>query len=224
MTILSSVGAGHRQLSFPIPEGTLNAELWWPENPWGVIVFAHGSGSNRHSPRNRKMAEFFYQAGLASLLLDLLLSEESSADSGMLIGLDRFSERFGQASCWLQQFSGALPLGFYGASTGAAVALQASLQGQVSAQAVVSRGGRPDLLGADLRQVRTPCLFLVGERDLQVRAWNQSALEALPLSTPCQLQVIPGAGHLFEGPGELERVAELSVEWYRRFMAKSPAD
>lgn len=214
---------GQQTLSVPILSGCLEADLYWPEKAWGLVLFAHGSGSNRHSPRNRKAAKLFFQAGLASCLLDLLFHEEQASDSGMLIGLDQFAQRFAEAVQWLKAEIGAeLPLGFYGASTGAAVALMASMAGNIPVRAIVCRGGRPDLVGQSLRLVRTPTLFLVGGRDPQVLIWNQEALEALPTRTPKHLDVIAGAGHLFEGLGELEAVTERSLDWYRRFLKNEP--
>jgi putative phosphoribosyl transferase len=218
-----SIPAGQQTLSVPISSGQLDADLYWPEKAWGLVLFAHGSGSNRHSPRNRKAAKLFFQAGLASCLLDLLFIDEQASDSGMLIGLNQFAQRFAEATQWIESVLGAeLPLGFYGASTGAAVALMASLAGHNPVRAIVCRGGRPDLVGQSLRLVQTPTLFLVGSRDPQVLLWNQEALEALPARTPRQLDVIAGAGHLFEGLGELEAVTERSLNWYRRYLKNEP--
>lgn len=210
-------------LKIPIGSGVLEADVFWPEHPWGMVVFAHGSGSNRHSVRNRKTAQHFFQAGLASVLPDLLFAEEQAQDSSLLVGLDQFALRFVAATSWLQSIAPSrLPLGFYGASTGAAVALMASLSGNIPVQAIVSRGGRPDLVGSVLRLVQAPTLFLVGSRDPQVLLWNEEAIEALPNSTPRHLEVIPGARHLFEGSGELEQVAKHSLEWYRCFLKNEP--
>lgn len=218
-----SIPIGQQTLSVPVSSGQLEADLYWPEKAWGLVLFAHGSGSNRHSPRNRKAAKLFSQAGLASCLLDLLFAEEQASDSGMLIGLDQFAQRFAEATQWIDSAMGAeLPLGFYGASTGAAVALMASMAVNSPVRAIVCRGGRPDLLGQALRLVQTPTLFLVGSRDPQVLLWNQEALEALPARTLKQLDVIAGAGHLFEGLGELEAVTERSVNWYRRYLKNEP--
>lgn len=217
------IPAGQQTLSVPISSGQLDADLYWPEKAWGLVLFAHGSGSNRHSPRNRKAATLFFQAGLASCLLDLLFIDEQASDSGMLIGLNQFAQRFAEATQWIESVLGAeLPLGFYGASTGAAVALMASLTGPNPVRAIVCRGGRPDLVGQSLRLVQTPTLFLVGSRDPQVLLWNQEALKVLPARTPKQLDVIAGAGHLFEGLGELEAVTERSLNWYRRYLKNEP--
>jgi len=188
----------------------------------GVVLFAHGSGSGRHSPRNQLVAATLGQAGLATLLLDLLSVGEEAADraGGRLrfdVGL--LAGRLQAAMDWLggEPRTRALPLGLFGASTGAAAALLAAAARPGEVAAVVSRGGRPDLAGPALERVRAPTLLVVGGRDEQVLALNRAARERL--AGVAELEVVPGATHLFEEPGALERVAGLARDWFGRWLA-----
>ncbi|WP_405390781.1 phosphoribosyltransferase [Streptomyces sp. NBC_01102] len=188
----------------------LAGDLVLPGNAGAVVVFAHGSGSSRHSPRNRSVATALNGAGLGTLLLDLLTPGEevyraNVFDIGLLAG------RLAGATTWLRHRA-ALPVGFFGASTGAAAALRAAAAPDSDIGAVVSRGGRPDLAGADLSGVRAPTLLIVGGDDTTVIDLNRQAQAAL--SCENRLDIIPGATHLFEEPGALERVAELAREWF----------
>jgi putative phosphoribosyl transferase len=183
----------------------------------GVVVFAHGSGSSRHSPRNHRVAAALHDRGLATLLMDLLTAEEEAVDvysrrhrfDIALLGM-----RLLGAAAWVaaEPTTRDLPIGYFGASTGAAAALVAASRG-VGVAAIVSRGGRPDLAGDDaLRAVRAPTLLLVGERDQQVLELNRSAQTRM--TADCRLVLIPRAGHLFEEPGALDQVAQLAGDWF----------
>ncbi len=196
---------------------TLDADLAGPDSPVGVVAFAHGSGSSRHSPRNREVAAVLQAAGLATLLADLLTPEEEQADlrTGHLrfdIGL--LAGRLAAIADWLSEepTMSALPVGFFGASTGGAAALVAAARRPQGVSAVVSRGGRPDLAGADLGAVRAPTLLIVGGRDDVVLGLNQRALGELRGEK--RLEVVPGASHLFEEPGALQTVAGLARAWF----------
>jgi putative phosphoribosyl transferase len=196
-----------------------------PPEPAGVVVFAHGSGSSRHSPRNRKVAAALQERHLATLLFDLLTPEEEAIDR--VTGRLRFdvlllSRRLIGAVDWLatQPELRDLPVGLFGASTGAAAALSAAAHRSDRVGAVVSRGGRPDLAANDLGAVRAPTLLIVGERDREVLALNRRAANAL--RSPHEIAIVAGASHLFEEPGALEEVARLAGEWFRRHRAATP--
>jgi len=189
----------------------------------GVVLFAHGSGSSRHSPRNREVAARLHEAGLATLLLDLLTAEEEAAerhtrhlrfDIGLLI--DRLEAAVDALTHTTDV--GALPIGCFGASTGAAAALGVAGRRPEAIAAVVSRGGRPDLTPPDLlAAVRAPTLLIVGGRDEAVIAFNEDARRAL--RAPVEQQIVPGASHLFEEPGALERVGDLAAGWFTEHLA-----
>ncbi|MTE13573.1 phosphoribosyltransferase family protein [Nocardia aurantiaca] len=191
----------------------LAGHLTIPEHPIGVVLFAHGSGSSRHSPRNRYVAEVLQQAGLGTLLFDLLTREEeinraNVFDIGLLAG------RLVDVTEWLaqQQYAADLPVGYFGASTGAAAALCAAADPRVHVGAVVSRGGRPDLAGRALSAVRAPTLLIVGGHDYAVMELNRQAAKAM--SCEIALAEVPGATHLFEEPGTLRKAAELARDWF----------
>lgn len=194
---------------------TLEADIALPDRAHGVVMFAHGSGSSRHSPRNRQVARALQDRRLATVLLDLLTAEEERLDA--IDGSYRFdipllARRLAGAGRWVarQPVLGALPLGYFGASTGAAAALIAAAGSSTNVRAVVSRGGRVDLAGEALGQVQCPVLMIVGARDRVVLDLNRAALERLPRA---ELAVVPGATHLFEEPGALEEVADLAASW-----------
>ncbi|HEX6477128.1 MAG TPA: dienelactone hydrolase family protein [Acidimicrobiales bacterium] len=202
-----------------IPAGgcTLDADLAGPDAPTGVVAFAHGSGSSRHSPRNREVAAVLQGAGLATLLADLLTPEEEQADlrTGHLrFDIGFLAGRLGAVAHWLseERTTSRLPVGFFGASTGGAAALVAAARQPQGVSAVVSRGGRPDLAGADLGAVRAPTLLIVGGRDDVVLDLNREALGELRGEK--RLEVVPGATHLFEEPGALQTVASLARSWF----------
>jgi putative phosphoribosyl transferase len=202
---------------------SLAGRLTIPEHSTGIVVFAHGSGSSRHSPRNRYVAEVLNKAGLATLLFDLLTTDEESNranvfDIGLLAG------RLVDVTGWLarQPDTAALPVGYFAASTGAGAALVAATDPQVKVGAVVSRGGRPDLAGSFLRNLHAPTLLLVGGRDDVVLGLNRQAQAAIP--GECELVVVPGATHLFEEPGTLERVAVLARDWFVHYLSRSTSN
>lgn len=189
-----------------------NAEL-------GTVLFAHGSGSSRHSPRNREVAEVLQEAGFATLLLDLLTASEERRD--LQTGEHRFdigllTSRVVAAIGWMRDEGTGGPLGVFGASTGAAAALRAAAAKPDEIDAVVSRGGRPDLAEEALEVVKAPTLLIVGGDDPQVLDLNRRALAALNAAS--SLEVVRGASHLFEEPGKLEHVARLATDWFRRHL------
>src|SRR5437588_5641451 len=201
---------------------TLEGNLNIPENPPGVVLFAHGSGSSRHSPRNQFVAQVLHKAGFATLLIDLLTADEEEQDwqTGRLrFNIDLLSQRVEGATNWLtlNPATANLKIGYFGASTGAAAALVAAAQRPLAVGAVVSRGGRPDLASSYLTQVQAPTLLLVGSKDTQVIELNRWAFSLLRCEK--QLEIIPGASHLFEEPGTLEKVAQLASQWFTRYLA-----
>jgi putative phosphoribosyl transferase len=192
---------------------SLPGELSVPSDAVGIAVFAHGSGSSRLSPRNVAVARALNERGIATLLFDLLSPAEAE-DRGNVFDIDLLADRLEIATRWAttDQASGGLPIGLFGASTGAAAALVVAARMTEEISAVVSRGGRPDLAGAALEEVTSPTLLIVGSEDPVVGEMNREALGSLRGER--RLEVIPGAGHLFEEPGALERVAELAAEWF----------
>jgi putative phosphoribosyl transferase len=200
----------------------LEGELNIPEGARGVVLFAHGSGSSRHSPRNRFVAEFLREGALGTLLIDLLTAREEAAeaDTGRLrFDIELLGERLAALTDWLISHTAtrALPIGYFGASTGAAAALVAAARRPDAVRAVVSRGGRPDLAASSLPRVAAPTLLIVGERDALVLDLNR---EVLPqLRGEKALAIVPAATHLFEEPGALNEVARLAREWFRRHLA-----
>jgi pimeloyl-ACP methyl ester carboxylesterase len=189
-----------------------------PLQPRALILFAHGSGSSRHSPRNRQVAQVLHGCDLATLRFDLLTEDEADARSNAF-DIPLLAGRLLQALEWQrgQPSLSALPCGLFGASTGAAAALAAAAEEATAVYAVVSRGGRPDLAGAALPRVVAPTLLVVGGNDPEVLRLNRAALSALRCE--CELAVVPGATHLFEEPGTLEAAARLAADW---FMAHLP--
>ena len=192
---------------------SLPGDLEIPEPAIGVVVFAHGSGSSRRSPRNVRVAERLQAEGLATLLFDLLTDDEAG-DRDKVFDIALLARRLEGAVGWLRGESGAgqLPLAFFGASTGAAAALVAAAHLGSDVATVVSRGGRPDLAGDALEAVTAPTLLIVGGADHQVLEVNLQAQRHLRCET--RLEIVPGATHLFEEPGSLERVAELAAAWF----------
>jgi putative phosphoribosyl transferase len=201
------------QAVVPVGGLRLQGELVVPQGARGVVAFAHGSGSSRHSPRNRYVAEVLRQAGLATLLFDLLGPEEE-ADRARVFDIPLLAERLRAAVHWLPEQTevAGLPIGCFGASTGAAAALWVAADAGSEVAAVVSRGGRPDLAATRLAGVRAPTLLLVGGDDHQVLGLNRRA--AAELGCPHELVVVPGATHLFEEPGTLEAVAGHAARWF----------
>jgi dienelactone hydrolase len=217
------VAAAGAQISIPVGPVRLPGTLTLPASAQGVVLFAHGSGSSRHSPRNRFVAQVLVDAGIGTLLFDLLTPDEDRAyETRFDIGL--LTSRLLAATDWAkhEMQTSSLPLGYFGASTGAAAALAAAAACGTQIAAVVSRGGRPDLAGADaLARVNAPTLLLVGGEDDVVIDLNRTAYAHL--ACPKELVIVPGATHLFEEPGTLERVAADAAAWFRRWL-RSPAN
>lgn len=198
-------------------EVTLEGNLCIPGVAQGVIAFAHGSGSSRHSPRNRYVAQVLRNAGLATLLFDLLTAEEEVDDirtAKLRFDIGLLARRLVAATAWLKENADTrkLGVGYFGASTGAAAALVAAAERPDIVAAVVSRGGRPDLAGKALPGVKAPTLLIVGGHDFQVIEMNQAALAKINVEK--KLVIVPGATHLFEEPGALEEVARLAADWF----------
>ncbi|MBS0637499.1 MAG: dienelactone hydrolase family protein [Verrucomicrobia bacterium] len=195
----------------------LRAILVIPQNAIGIVVFAHGSGSGRLSPRNQFVASFLQQNGLGTLLVDLLTEEEERIDDQtrqFRFDIDLLAERLEECTAWLRTQS-SLPIGYFGASTGAAAALLAA---DDSIKAIVSRGGRPDLALDALAQVKAATLLIVGGDDLAVIELNKKAYDALTAEK--RLEIVPGATHLFEEPGALEIVSRLASDWFTKYLGE----
>ena len=200
---------------------TLEGTLSLPPEARGLVLFAHGSGSSRLSPRNRHVAHILNDAWLATLLVDLLTEDEETIDlrtAHLRFDIGLLAERLVGATDWLtrQPDTRHLPIGYFGASTGAAGALVAAATRPQVVSAIVSRGGRPDLAGPSLANVRAPTLLIVGGQDHVVIELNRSALDLLHGEK--QLVIVPGATHLFEEPGALDEVAQLAREWFERYL------
>ena len=200
----------------------LDGNLSLPEGARGIVLFAHGSGSSRLSPRNRHVAKLLNQARLATLLVDLLNPEEEAVDlrtAQLRFNIGLLAERLVGITDWLVKEPDTQPLriGYFGASTGAAAALVAAAERPKMVRAVVSRGGRPDLAGPALAHVEAPTLLIVGGNDLLVIELNRAAL--VQLRSEKRLVIVPGATHLFEEPGALDEVARLAREWFERYLA-----
>ena len=205
----------------PIGDQWLPGDLGLPSLPQGVVLFAHGSGSSRHSPRNQFVAGTLEQRGLATLLIDLLTPDEEAIDvrtAEFRFNLDMLTERLGAIVGWLgrREVTSDLPIGLFGASTGGGAALMAAAARPHDVAAVVSRGGRPDLAGASLGQVRAPTLLIVGADDEPVIQMNRDAMKQM--RGVVKLEIVPGATHLFEEPGTLEQVAALAGDWFGRYL------
>jgi putative phosphoribosyl transferase len=206
-----------RHVTVPAGGARLEGDLTVPRETIGTVVFAHGSGSGRFSPRNQYVAAELVRGGLATLLMDLLTSAEEAIDrrtAHLRFDIRLLSERVIAAIDWLEadEQVGSLHVGCFGASTGAAAALVAAAERPRKVRAVVSRGGRPDLAGEALRRVTAPTLLIVGSRDTEVLRLNQQAQQLL--AGESRLEIVPGATHLFEEPGALEQVAALARDWF----------
>lgn len=207
------------ELSIPIGRVSLKGRFFMPENAVGMVLFSHGSGSSRKSPRNNYVAGVLQEKGLGTLLFDLLTEYEDKVyENRFNIGL--LTRRLIEVTEWVMVYNHLekLPIGYFGASTGAASALRAAGHFRDGIEAVVSRGGRPDLAMEDLPRVTAPTLLLVGGLDTPVIELNRQAQQAM--IAPCKLEIIPGASHLFEEPGTLERVAALSATWFEKHFQK----
>jgi dienelactone hydrolase len=212
-----------RLVDIAAPGAVLEGELALPSGATGIVLFVHGSGSGRRSPRNRNVARSLRaRAGVATLLFDLLTEEEDlrdARDGALRFDIAFLARRVEAATDWVLRIpeTRALRIGYFGASTGAAAALLSASERPDDVGAVVSRGGRPDLVDAGhLARVRAPTLFIVGGEDYPVLDWNRAARAAMKIET--RLDVIAGASHLFEEPGALEDVARRSAEWFRKWL------
>lgn len=217
MTAIYTLKERTMPVHIPLDEAALQGDLQSPDNPRGLVIFVHGSGSSRFSPRNRRVATALNQHGLATLLLDLLSNEEQRIDAETMqfrFDIPLLAARSTLVATWAEKNPDLrrLPIGLFGASTGAAAALitAATLGSRISA--VVSRGGRPDLAAEHLREVKAPTLLIVGGADRTVLELNQKAMERMQCVT--RLHVVPGATHLFEERGALEEVTKTAAEWF----------
>jgi pimeloyl-ACP methyl ester carboxylesterase len=208
-------------VSIPVGRDTIQGDLTLPADAEAAVIFAHGSGSSRHSPRNKYVAEVLNRGALATLLIDLLTPEEEVVDIGNAeyrFNIDLLAHRLIAATDWATQVPtlSSLPLGYFGASTGAAAALVGAAQRPQRISAVVSRGGRPDLAEEWLERVEAPTLLIVGEFDRDVLTLNRTAAEAM--RPPSEIRIVAGATHLFEEEGAMEQVASLAREWFRKHL------
>ncbi len=211
-----------RQREIIVPPWGLPGVLREPQHPRGLVAFAHGSGSSRFSPRNIAVAEALGEAGFATLLFDLLTPQEEE-DRANVFDIPLLAERLVGAAQWAarEPSLAELPLGLFGASTGAAAALVAAARMPERVRAVVSRGGRPDLAAADLPEVRAPTLLIVGGDDDVVIQLNEQAMARM--TALCELKIVPGATHLFPEPGALETVIRLAIGWFSRHLPPAGA-
>lgn len=208
-------------VQIPVKNAVLEGELCMPTGARGVVTFAHGSGSSRHSPRNQYVARVLNQAGLATLLMDLLTRREEEAEQftrHLRFDISMLAERLGETMKWLatQPLMRSAAMGIFGASTGGAAAIVAAAEHPREVRAVVSRGGRPDLAGSALMSLKTPTLLIVGGADYQVIELNSKAYNRM--QGVKRMEIVPGATHLFEEPGALERVAELARDWFQNYL------
>jgi putative phosphoribosyl transferase len=220
------MSAVHESVGIPAGAVVLLADVAVPEPMRGVVVFAHGSGSSRHSPRNQYVARQLQAAGFATVLADLLTVEEEQVDArtgALRFDIDLLATRLSAITDWLAAHRSMAEhsVGLFGASTGAAAALVAAAERPHSVRAVVSRGGRPDLAGDALSAVHQPTLLIVGGRDPVVIELNRAAMERL--AGEKRLEIVPGASHLFEEPGALEQVAHLARDWFSRHLTGEPS-
>ncbi|MGH9766449.1 MAG: dienelactone hydrolase family protein [Blastocatellia bacterium] len=209
------------QARIPAGDAVLDGDLMIPSGASGIVLFAHGSGSSRHSPRNMNVARIIREAGIGTLLFDLLTREEESVDvftRHLRFDIELLTERLVEATRWVgsQGVTRDLRFGYFGSSTGAAAALMAATRLEEEIGAVVSRGGRPDLAGDALPLVKSPTLLIVGERDDQVVELNQDAYSRLRCEK--EMRIIPGATHLFEEQGALDQVADFAAGWFREHL------
>jgi dienelactone hydrolase len=213
---MNAIQAHEREISIPVEESAIAGTLVVPQNASSIVIFAHGSGSSRLSPRNQLVAEALQQVGIATLLMDLLTPAEDSVDEFTTehrFNIDLLAKRVVLATDWIldQPDWSRFQVGYFGASTGAAAALVAATK-RPRVQAVVSRGGRPDLASNALRSVKAPTLLIVGGDDVEVIELNRQALAQLQCEK--RIDIVPGASHLFEEPGALDEVARLARNWF----------
>lgn len=206
-------------LDIPLASVTLKGDLIVPENATGIVIFSHGSGSSRFSSRNKMVAELIQQHHIGTFLFDLLTEEEDETNENRF-NIDLLSDRLIATTQWLmdQESTKALPIGYFGASTGAASALRAAAHFKEKIKAVVSRGGRPDLAISNLPHVTAPTLLIVGSLDTPVISMNKMAYDTL--EAPKEMKIVEAATHLFEEPGKLQEVADLAIDWYKKYLTK----
>ena len=214
------------QIGTIVPVGgmDLSADVSLPDRAQGLVLFAHGSGSSRHSPRNRHVADVLNRGSIGTMLIDLLTEEEEVVDlqtAELRFDIPLLGRRVAAITDWIgrQPYLKNLGLGYFGASTGAAAALVAAAERRNIVRAVVSRGGRPDLAGPALKRVVAPTLFIVGGNDETVLNLNYQAMAQLPRGTKHKLEIVAGATHLFEEPGALDQVAALARDWFREHLS-----
>jgi len=205
------------EIDIALSEVILKGDIVLPKKAIGIVIFSHGSGSSRLSSRNRLVAETLQQQGIGTFLFDLL-TEEEDRNYENRFNIDLLTSRLIETTHWLLEDTEAkdLPLGYFGASTGAASALRAAAHFRKTIKAVVSRGGRPDLALSELHLVTAPTLLIVGGDDVPVIGMNKLAYDALVCTK--EMKIIPGATHLFEEPGKLLEVSELAIEWYKKYL------
>jgi dienelactone hydrolase len=205
------------EIDIPLTSVTLKGNLVIPENATAIVVFSHGSGSSRFSPRNRMVAELIQKQNIGTLLFDVLTEEEDKIYENRF-NIDLLVSRLIETTEWLMNYNEVkgLPIGYFGASTGAASAIRAAAYFGNTIKAVVSRGGRPDLALSALHQVTAPTLLLVGGMDVPVIGMNKMAFDEL--HSVKEMKIVPGATHLFEEPGKLLEVANLAITWYKRHL------
>ena len=204
-------------IDIPLSSVILKGDLVIPENAIGIVIFSHGSGSSRLSPRNRQVAELIQKHSIGTFLFDLLTEEEDNIYENRF-NIDLLVSRLIEATEWLMENKNTkdLPIGYFGASTGAASALRAAAYFGNNIKALVSRGGRPDLALSALHLVTAPTLLIVGQLDVPVILMNKQAYDEL--ESIKEMKIISGAKHLFEEPGKLQEVAELAIEWYKKYL------
>lgn len=223
MAVLTRARPLEKAVRLPIGAATLEGDLAIPEDAEGIVLFAHGSGSSRHSPRNRMVARALREDGLATLLMDLLTPPEETIDNvtrHLRFDIPLLAERVAGAADWLMQnpATGHLKIGYFGASTGAAATLVAATERSEFVRAIVSRGGRPDLAMRALPRIQAPTLLIVGENDSVVVEMNREAFRQIRAEK--RLEIVAGASHLFEEPGTLEEVTRLASEWFQRYLTE----
>jgi dienelactone hydrolase len=210
-----------KEVNIPVGKAVINGNLNVPHGAKGIVLFAHGSGSSRFSPRNTHVAREINQAGIATLLIDLLTEQEEAIDESTgeyRFNIDLLAQRLVHATEWVKKNpdTKSLAIGYFGASTGAAAALIAAAKIPEQVKAVVSRGGRPDLAGEHLPKVKAPTLLIVGGDDTEVLELNRQASQQMTAEK--KTVVVPGATHLFEEPGKMEEVARLAIGWFSKHL------
>ena len=210
-----------KEVTIPVGKAVINGNLTVPQGAKGIVLFAHGSGSSRFSPRNTRVAREINEAGIATLLIDLLTEAEEEIDEStgeFRFNIDLLAQRLVHATEWVKKNpdTESLSIGYFGASTGAAAALIAAAKLPEQVKAVVSRGGRPDLAGEHLPNVKAPTLLIVGGDDTEVLELNRQASQQM--TSERKIAVVPGATHLFEEPGKLEEVARLAIGWFSKHL------